>query len=176
MLQMDISNAIPNIVEAMLPRFSPKELALYIELDLRDTYYDDNEDDEKSIATLVKFIFHRPNNYTKVLVNYDFDNFSKSFTNSKMIKRYEQHSNHDSCWRSDGMVILNKHWKNINDYFGMHPNKLNRFYSFHKISYIKLLQFDKIQKEDRIIGYDIAFDKISSDIVKTLLDQLEKGK
>lgn len=174
MLKMDLSNAIPKIVEVMLPRFSPTDLGLYIGLDLRDSYYNNEEADDKHIATMVRFIFHRPSNYTKVLVNYEFNNFSKSFTNSKTITRYEQHSNHDSCWRNDGMVILSTHWQNIKDYFEMHPNKINQFYSFHTISYIKLLQFDKIQKEERTIGYDVAFDKISGDIVKMLLNQQVK--
>lgn len=173
MLDINLSNAIPKIVEAMLPRFSPIDLGLYIELDLRDQDYS-NEEEEKSVATMVKFIFHRPNNYTKVLVNYKFDNFSESFTKTNVPTRYEQHSNHDSCWRSDGMTILSKHWHNINDYFGVHPGKLHNFYSFHTISYIKILQFDRIQKDDRTLGYDVAFDKVSNDIVKMLLNQQVK--
>jgi len=167
---MNLQNAIPAIVEAMLPRGTPIELALYIELDLRDSYYKEDENDI-NIATMIKFIFHRPNNYTRVLVNYEFDNFSKSFTSSKNLTRYNEYSYHDSCWRNDGLVILSEHWKNINDYFGMHPNKISHFYTFHKISYIKLLQFDKIEKESRVIEFDVSFEILSNDIVKSLLNQ-----
>jgi hypothetical protein len=176
MLQMDLSNAIPKIVEAMLPRFSPNELGLYIELDLRDSYYGKDGENEKSVATMVKFIFHRPNNYTRVLVNYEFDNFSKSFMQSKTLTRYEEYSYHDSCWRSDGMTILSHHWKMISDYFSLHPSKIHQFYSFNTISYIKLLQFDKNEAEGRKIWFEVSFEKISNDILKMLLNQQVKGK
>lgn len=64
-------HVIPNIVEAMLPRFSHEKLRLAITLALRDNYYDEyNTKKDRSAATDIRFIFHRPSNYTKVFVNY----------------------------------------------------------------------------------------------------------
>jgi ribosomal protein S15P/S13E len=165
MLSINFDQVIPSIVEAMLPRFSPKDIALAITLDLRDTDYSEDHK-EDSTATICRFLFHRPSNYTKVLVNYNFNNFHDDVYPQCTPLRYEKHSDHDSCWRSDGLRILSTHWQNVQDHFNKHPKDISQFYSFSifdSIKYVRLIKFDAIkQKEDNWIrAYSVQYSPIT---------------
>lgn len=158
MLNIGLARAIPNIVETMLPRFSDPNLGLSITLDLRDNDYDYAP--EKSSATIIRFIFQRPSNYTKVLVSYGFNNFPDINNNPKRkVIYFEKHSDHDSCWKSDGLNILNTHWNNVKKYFGKHPNEISSFYSFSifdKIKYVEFETFEAVEQNNGFIkGYNI---------------------
>ena len=180
MLNISFSQAIPSIVEAMLPRFSPDNIALAITLDLRDSFYHEDKEGEESTATICRFLFHRPSNYTKVLVNYDFDNFHAHVYPERDLIRYKKYSDHDSCWRSDGLRILHTHWDNVEKHFGKHPNDISQFYSFsifQPISYVKLITFDSVKEDDSynasITGYDVQYKKfnINSDNIVGLIPE-----
>ena len=178
MLSIKFDQVIPSIVEAMLPRFSPKDIALAITLDLRDSVYSEDHE-EDSTATICRFLFQRPSNYTKVLVNYKFNNFHEHVYPETTLIHYEKHSDHDSCWRSDGMRILSTHWQNVNEYFGKHPNDVHKFYTFSmfdSIKYVKLVKFDEIrQKEDNWArAYSVQYKPITFD--GSIISKLMEGE
>lgn len=142
MLNINFTQAIPSIVEAMLPRFSSEKIGLSVTLDLRD----DDYDTDKDAATTCRLLFHRPSNYTKVLVNYTFNEFNNHATDPRYnIVYFEKHSDHDSCWKSDGLRILDIHWKNVHQHFSKHPSKLSNFYSFSIFDTIGYVEFEKFE-------------------------------
>ena len=175
MLFINFGQVIPSVVEAMLPRFSHEKLGLAITLDLRDNYYD-NYDSEKdrSAATDMRFIFHRPSNYTKVLINYKFNNFRGTKNNPRYNTVYfEKHSDHDSCWKSDGMRILNIHRNNVERYAGINYSETNPFYSFsifEPITYVRFQTMKPVEDEDNnVIGYNIKVNSLSvNDYLKNI--------
>ncbi len=174
MLFMNLKQVIPSIVEAMLPRFSHEELGLAITLDLRDNFYYDDSEKNKSASTDVRFIFHRPSNYTKVLVNYEFNSFHDTKNNPMDNKVYfEKHSDHDSCWRTDGVKILGIHRNNVEKYMGVSYNETNPFYSFsifEPITYVRFQIREPVKDEDNYItGYNIKVDSLSvNDYLKNI--------
>ena len=150
MLSIKLSQAIPTIVEAMLPRFSFNKVILAITLDLRDEDLDTN----KSAATIMRFLFHRPSNFTKVLVHYEFNNFNKRDGRlSRDPVYYEKYSDHDSCWRSDGLTILSEHWKEVEKFFNKHPSEINSFYSFSIFDPIRYLELNELTLDRQDDGY-----------------------
>jgi len=101
-------NIICDFVEAMLPRFSNKELCLYMAFDYdytETTKCGKRQNKRKHFSVL----FQRPDNYTKVLVNFEDTNH---LNRENIIKGKEiiwkLMSDHDSCWRSDGMRFFNQ--------------------------------------------------------------------
>jgi len=167
MLSINFGQVIPSVVEAMLPRFSHEKLGLMITLDLRDNCYDEYDTTkDRSAATDMRFIFHRPSNYTKVLINYKFNSFHDTKNNPRFnIVYFEKHSDHDSCWRSDGMRILNIHRNNVEKYMGINYNETSPFYSFsifEPITYVRFQTIEPVKDEDNYItGYNIKVDSLS---------------
>lgn len=168
MLYMQIEQAITAMVESFLPRFSSEKIGLLVTLDLRDNDYGYAKDgntrvrEEKSACTTISFIFYRPSNYTKVLVHYEFNNGLQPYETDPKCNEvfFEQHSDHDSCWRSDGMRILSKHWRNVERYFGMSPNDVSQFYSFSSFAEPQFIEFEKFEavrgkKYNHTIGYNV---------------------
>lgn len=95
---------IATIVEAMIRCGSTE--ALYIHFDMRGNYYppdrDTNEDWRELAAHRdIHLIFARPTGYTKVW----------AVTNTSMMppkpEEYTLRSDHDSCWRNDGLRDIN---------------------------------------------------------------------
>jgi len=157
MLNMKIENAIINIVESMLPRFTHPNYGLVISLDLSDS-----ENHNASTRSTIQFIFHRPDNYTKVLVNYSFNNgLITLFKNSEYY--FEKYSDHDSCWRSDGLKVLSEHWHNVHKHFNKHPSDLSSYYTFNifqRIKYLKFKKFEAVKEKNGFIrGYNIIIDE-----------------
>lgn len=119
-MKMDADEAINTIVEAMLPRFSPQNKGLLIELNATYVYGKKDENDYRKIINL---FFHRPSNYTKVF--YLSQNCIECFPNltfsSSLNQQYTKlfsdkwylESNHDSCWRYGVRRILNKLEKEV---------------------------------------------------------------
>lgn len=111
-------NTVSTLVRAMLPEFGslphyledssryldwdPKTTptkALYVSVHLRlSTYSEEGEEDGES--RMVHFVFERPSNYTKVFTVVD-DAWSIPKPEAFVMK-----SDHDSCWRSDGLRDL----------------------------------------------------------------------
>lgn len=95
---MNAEHTITNIVEAMLPRGTYERLGLKVCVEISATDYgseDSDFDDQKTAWRQLQFIFVRPSNYTQVYV--------KEITNRQEDAKWELHSDHDSCWRSDGL-------------------------------------------------------------------------
>lgn len=93
---------IAEIVEAILPRGSAENVGLYIHVDMRGNYYPPDRETNENWRELdahrdVHLIFARPTAYTKVW----------SVTNSRMglpkPEEFALRSDHDSCWRTDGL-------------------------------------------------------------------------
>lgn len=96
-------------VEAMLPRFSPQNMVLTMKVEARWDDYGFAEDGNTKIRDDSRFhkefflVFHRPHNYTKVLMMENPDRGNKGLSLPKAGEfQMKQLSDHDSCWRSDG--------------------------------------------------------------------------
>lgn len=149
-----IDNALAAIVEAMLPTFSPEDMGLVIQLDLRA----ENRKTEKSEASLITFIIQRPHNYTKVLVKRTGFRENHWLVRDKEIEM-DMHSDHDSCWRSSGFRALDDDWQEKVDKVG-HPYRnehihfWNSFSMFTGIKYVKFKSF-KVDRDERKVKFVI---------------------
>ena len=108
---------ITDTVEGMLPCFTDRNVVLTMKVrgDWIDHGY--NKDGNTRVREESRFIkevflvFHRPSNYTKVLMidmptNRDLDEYDWRKKNNLPCPgtfQMKQLSDHDSCWRSDGM-------------------------------------------------------------------------
>jgi hypothetical protein len=93
---MDAESTIAAIVELALPRFSPENRVLAMVLDVRVRKHSDGA---KTLYWNVQLMFHRPSNYTKVMWL-----VMKEFKPTDTIHKWSVESNHDSCWRTDGLA------------------------------------------------------------------------
>jgi hypothetical protein len=116
---------ITQTVEAMLPRFTKPNCALGMTVDLSWTDYGYDETgnnkvrEERSFRKSIFLLFHRPHNYTKVLyrdITEEHMLLTKALNTHEEIK-LEQKSDHDSCWRSDGMNWMFKTFMEAWNYF-----------------------------------------------------------
>lgn len=116
---------IADTVETMLPTFSDPKLVLVMCVDLSWTDHGYAEDGNTKLRETSKFhkklwiVFHRPNNYTKVLVtekDLSQMRFNKSPTEIPEFQ-FKQYSDHDSCWRSDGFTWMFQSFVEAWDYF-----------------------------------------------------------
>jgi hypothetical protein len=106
-MKIYISQAIQAIVEAMLTEKTVNKL-LFISVRCGYNYFSNGISIEQNDFTC-NFIFHRPSNYVKVL----FKESDRIFVNPWDLTEMEFKSDHDSCWREDGISTpLNQvHWK-----------------------------------------------------------------
>jgi hypothetical protein len=107
---------ITQTVESMLPRFSCHTIGLGMIVEMAWNHYSEDGENEKKFMKRWLLFFHRPHNYTKVLL--------KDITDDRAIGGLEgrtfdmtQVSDHDSCWRSDGMRFLFKTFCDAWKYF-----------------------------------------------------------
>lgn len=116
---------ISQTVEAMLPRFSKPNCALGMTIDLSWTDFGFDKSgnnqvrDETHFRKSIFLLFHRPHNYTKVLlkdVSDDHFAITKAINTGEPIKM-EQKSDHDSCWKSDGLRFIFKIFCEAWDFF-----------------------------------------------------------
>lgn len=102
-MKIELSNVVSKIVETMLKRGTSNKL---LHICIRADYlyfphgYKNRDDcsDKIKETIFIHFIFYRPGSYTKVLLlesKYSMLDFNKNI--------FELKSNHDSCWRSDGV-------------------------------------------------------------------------
>ena len=125
-------NFITSTVESFLPRFTDPKicLSMVVRMSWTDHGYDKDDGnskirEERRFSKAFFVIFHRPNNYTRVLLKDVSD--ERVFFRNKYVEgindpgvpiiQMEQVSNHDSCWRSDGMSWVFKSFCEAWDYF-----------------------------------------------------------
>lgn len=138
---------ITQTVESMLPRFSSEEICLRMIIDASWSYYL-NEGKETSFKKSIMLIFYRPNNYTKVLYKDITDDPHAHHTRDYIMMKLL--SDHDSCWRTDGMRWISKlfydSW-NFFDKHGIHGRDIEPSFHFsifggepqyRKLEYLKL--------------------------------------
>jgi len=94
MITWNIENIVASTVESLLPIHSDPKKGLMICLEFSLTCH--NEEDVYYSNRIVEFVFQRPTNYTKV--------FSRVLDlKGNVLKDWKLTSDHDSCWRSDGL-------------------------------------------------------------------------
>ena len=108
---------ITQTVETMLPRFSSRDICLTMKVAMEWTHYHKNAEKQTSFRKEVFLIFHRPSNYTKVLYK-DISDNQRFYIPSDI--KMKQLSDHDSCWRSDGMRWVFESFCEAWDYFEKH--------------------------------------------------------
>ena len=99
MFRMQSYDVIPEIVEAMLPRFTEGKVLL---VTLRATVAQPgkNYSDPHTQFRTVHFAFYRPNNYTKVGMHIEAHRGTTAPGKNHV---WQVTSDHDSCWRTDGV-------------------------------------------------------------------------
>jgi hypothetical protein len=161
---------IADTVEAMLPTFSDPKLVLVMCVDMSWTDYGYGEDgntkirEQRSFKKKLWLIFHRPNNYTKVLgTTQELNHFN---LNKEPIN-FTQFSDHDSCWRSDGFNWMFKTFTEAWDYFdqfGVEGREIDPMVHWHvfggKPSYWLVENIEPVDKKERwTTDYVVKFDK-----------------
>lgn len=115
-MKMDVDRAITTLVDAMLPKFSPQDKGLLLELNA--SYFYDHDEELKTCSKRVWMFFHRPSNYTKVFYltkdslivdgsKLDFspilwEKYGRLFADEWQLEAY-----HDSCWEGGVNRIVN---------------------------------------------------------------------
>lgn len=164
-------------VEAMLPRFSPQNMVLTMKIEARWDDYGYAEDgntkvrDESIFRKIFFLAFHRPHNYTKVLMIENPDETK----NGRLLPQagtyqMKQLSDHDSCWRSDGFNWVFKTFVEAWDFFkteiGIEGRKIDP--SFHysifqgepQLWFINKLEAVDVESDKRWTSdYIIEFDR-----------------
>ena len=91
---ISIKDAICFLVETALPRFTPNQvMVIPIKFDV------ENYNTDKHFYKMLNFVFYRPANYTFV-GTFEDSNIIPTLTEETLII---QRSDHDSCWRDDGV-------------------------------------------------------------------------
>jgi hypothetical protein len=95
-----IIHVIPDIVEAMLPTFSSRNIGLIMTVERSFSHYSPDYNVNKKAT----FLFMRPSNYTKVFAcSEDVNMYQLPDTTLRM----QFYSDHDSCWSTEGTNLLN---------------------------------------------------------------------
>jgi hypothetical protein len=130
--QMESNNYegfITNTVETMLPRFSDRQLVLTMKIEAEWTDFGYDRDGNTKIRETTDFrktfflVFHRPTNYTKVLMlelpqpPYDKKHGIIQHMPCSGEIQMQQLSDHDSCWRGDGMTWVFQAFVDAWDFF-----------------------------------------------------------
>jgi len=150
--KLETVHTLTTIVESMLPRFGSKpkdrqwdlkcpSVALYIHLDLRTSFFNDDGREVNASANL-HFIFERPSNYTKVWVA------QSDLWGCPDRDRFIMSHDHDSCWRDisihDVVRSLQADVLAQTEQFGRPPDektvrsKMHSFHSIHSISWVRV--------------------------------------
>lgn len=95
--KMEAADVIATLVETALPRFSDAKRLLCVLLEVEVTR---EESTELGSRRFVHLLFHRPGNYTTVMMVVT-DNIC---LRKEEIKDWKVTSCHDSCWRGDGVL------------------------------------------------------------------------
>lgn len=164
---LSADSTIASIVEAMLPRGGSRPMgldvpwmrgpegweagvsptkALYIAVKVGLSHYTDEGDEDHERAT-IHLIFCRPTNYTKV-----FSCVNDSWSIPKA-DDFTMRSDHDSCWRSDGMRDISatylKCLHNIRERIGRDAQQPSEFNTIHSIQWVNITWKDDPEDQHR---------------------------
>lgn len=107
---VELKNLCRHLVDAMLPRFSPKDAGLYVCLDLRMNHYTNSGQGDVEECRLMHLLFQRPTNFVKVFMT------SSEFMFADLRGlAWVQTANHDLCWHIDGLRPLSRVWHEMKD-------------------------------------------------------------
>lgn len=103
----NIESMLVTIVESMLPQFHDKKIGLIMALSFDWNSMKSNGEPVGRFTRKHMLLFHRPTNYTKVLYRDITDVDTPLFLFIRDLKpnplRMKLLSDHDTCWRSDGL-------------------------------------------------------------------------
>lgn len=147
MPNLNCADAIRHVVEAMLPKFSSKEISLLITLDFRYSVYGKGKVKYKRTSAELCLLFNRPSHYTKVLTlqvkkgdDWKGEPFGKH--------EWKMTSDHDSCWRSDGLRCIHETEAELIEKLGNPEYKdVSRYINYsicNPIKYVKT-SFEKLE-------------------------------
>ena len=127
-MNIKLEYAITQMVELLLPRFSPEDKVFHVCVVAKFSLYGDDED--RLSTKQIHFLFQRPSNYTKVFILVNDNKYTRLEeipSNGWTLK-----SDHDSCWRSDGVGSpLFKAWCELRNQFQEEDwKKISEFVSF----------------------------------------------
>lgn len=116
MFHMNVDTVVSELKESLLPRAQINEKALYVCLDLRLRHYRHvSEGFEFGASTFVHFVLYSPygsSTHTFIAQGDPYADLS--------LLAWENTSNHDSCWRTDGVG------KPLHEIFMDLANEVNR--------------------------------------------------
>ena len=151
-MKTELANSIIAITEAFLPR-STRDKILCISVDAR--VHDWLKQKEISSIRGIHIAIYRPSNYTKVVmaVNHDI-----AFTFDQSL-HFEYKSDHDSCWRDDGLrsPLFNIKQEMVEELCkkGANPRPFDDYSWFVGISSIKIIPGSI--NVDRNNNYSVTF-------------------
>lgn len=156
-MKIEIEQMMTSVVESMFPKLSDEKLGMLITVDCSYSKYSSNEKNDIDIRFPLYYLFQRPSNYTKVFFLETDDNFRSPPGPYDIIKEKELHwvlrSDHDSCWRSDGVRDLFRIENEVMDkHFGGYPithEKVSIYNSIGGIYFVELEPF-RIDREKSI--------------------------
>lgn len=151
-----LESTVQNVVEAMLPRFSHRELGLLLKFDVEAEYVGKiyNNRPQPKVRWKLWFLFNRPNNGTNVFVK----QFNEHEINNRKYFEFpitmSLTSTHDSCWRSDGLRDIWNLYSSTAKYFERVLSKdivpirdINFEWRFNFISNgIKFVKFQPVER------------------------------
>ena len=149
---MRVSSAVEAMVRMVLPRFSPENQVLYINIDARLSLYKASEKEKKETRD-IHLLFNRPGNYTKVfwhVVNNGIIHHDKIPKDGWDLK-----CDHDSCWTSDGLQspLFDIRCKMMDAFKKEVRSELSWFVNFGMFSGVRVFEAD-IQKVPSADPYD----------------------
>ena len=120
-MKVELGRIIPDIVEAMLPRWSGWKVGLLMQIrhtvDMFSSALDSDDGGDESLAKQfrsISFLFVREANYTKVFAR--VQNKFDMHLNQKL--PWIMEGDHDSCWREDPNRVLRGAEQKVRDFFG----------------------------------------------------------
>lgn len=171
---------ITSMVENFLPRFSNKDICMTMTLRMDWNYYKNGKNDI-SFHKNHFLLFNRPSNYTKVLYKdvSEYRIFYPDMQEEDLVM--EILSDHDSCWRFDGMRWIFKSFTQAWDFFeekGIEGREISPFVHWDlsgEPAYRHLLKLEPFNKEESWngeyfvkVGKKIYMDEISKYMPKEM--------
>jgi hypothetical protein len=101
-MKINVQSILSSIVEEMLPRFSSDKIGLYVKIDISYWFYSESGEEDVNQHSVIETFFVRPSNYTKVFIREGVPDLLQCNRTTE----WELTSDHDSCWRSDGLRIF----------------------------------------------------------------------
>jgi hypothetical protein len=164
MSMLSFSHWLPSVIESMFPSWMGRDLGLQFSVDAR---YWISGRDESEVSIMRHVLIHRPMNYTKVLVSAKtgFTEFELTgFLMGRNTEYLEKHSDHDSCWRSDGFNFLTKDYFEVASNFNIAPVSMESYIGFGICGdpkFVKIKVMEPVYQDDRkdyVKGYNVQLD------------------